>query len=226
MTPLREALESAGTTQHEVAEAIGVATNTVYYWASGKKPLPAERAVQIAKLLGVDKSVFRPMLSGQGRGASVQRREPVTMLDWVVQNLFIEGAAVNYRPVVERMAEVAGVSIFEVRDWLAGVYPIPVEVAQAWAERLWLGFNPKVLAFEVERPPGAERLAVAAALSEMAGRLWDSFGDAFAELEGFKEDFAYSKPDPDEMAALLDNGRPSPEKLFSMAARFAGRLPR
>lgn len=222
MTPLKEALQGAAVTQAAVASAIGVATNTVYLWAAGKKPLPADRAVQIGHVLGVDPSRFASMVSSDARGTTLVRGEPRTMLDFVVQNM-LGGRGDGYRPTVLAMAQDAGVSVFEVRSWLAGEAKIPLGAVQAWAER-FPGFNPVVLCYEVAYlDPAAEQRAVVRDLTAIAGgaERAETYDEALAMLSGMADDFLRATPDIWGAKQALDNGRPTSTGLMQQAARFA-----
>jgi transcriptional regulator with XRE-family HTH domain len=224
MTPLREAMFNAGVTQEAAARAVGVRSNTVYMWASGKKPLPADRATQFATLLGVDKEVFAEMLSGRAIGSPVKLQTPVTMLDWLVQNVYIDLSPANYRPVLDKLAAAAGVSIFEVLDWVRGEQKIPARAVRAWAD-IWPGFNPAVLAYEVDYrgdDPAAERRQLVADLADLREES-STYEEARMRLAWFAEQFDDRAQNVEEVRRALDNGRGYPATLTLRAQQFAGR---
>lgn len=52
---------SAGLTQSDVAEKMGVSTPIVHYWETGKRPISAERFTEFCSIVGRSKSdIFLP----------------------------------------------------------------------------------------------------------------------------------------------------------------------
>lgn len=224
-TPLKAVMEQRGVTQKELAEACGVSAQTVYYWVAGRRPVPPGRAQVIADTIGVGVEVFDSMLTPEerARGLRLQEKgEPKTLLAFCVRSVW-SGLGDSYVERCERLAEVAGATLYEMRDWLDGRTKIPAEVLRVWADELLPGLNPIVFRYEAEViDPDAEPFAVLHAVNVLRARKLATFDEALEVLRKLQLDFLNGVQVSDTaLKKALDNGREVPELLAEKARSFA-----
>jgi DNA-binding transcriptional regulator YdaS (Cro superfamily) len=123
-TPLARALIFSGKTRGELAEAIGVSVTAVGHWASGEKPLPASRLVEIALFLGVKPSDLRD----EGRPAPDS--DELSYFGWLVEHVIMSG---YYGPPRHEIALALGVTLAKLRAYTHGVEEIPEAIVTALA---------------------------------------------------------------------------------------------
>lgn len=228
MTVLQTVLDERGVSQIDLARRLDVAENTVWYWANGKKPLPAGRAMQIASMFDVEASLFDEMVTAESV-SRLRRSEPKTMFDWMVQNVWA-GPGGNYRQTLGKIARVSGESMFTVLCWVSGELKIPEHGVTALVE-LWPQFNPEILCYEVGLRLDNEAPAVAAAVADLAAAVGPhgqvaSFQDAVEELVEASAKWLREQKAPKNvrrrLAAFAKPGAAKiPNRMMSMAERMA-----
>lgn len=224
MNPLKVAMKAAGLSQGKVAEALGVSGQTVYYWAAGKRPIPPGRVGLLAKVLDIKPddlaSMVTPEESARGLRLSMSG-EPKTLFGFCVKSVWA-GVGDDFADRCDILAHAAGVTLYDIRDWLDGRAKIPAEVLRAWADGPLGGLNPLVFKWEAEvEDPDAEPGAVLKTVKELRSAPPMSYAEAARRVSQAHMDFLNSEQvTPAALRAALDNGRDIPELLWQKAEEF------
>ncbi|WP_159650179.1 MULTISPECIES: helix-turn-helix domain-containing protein [unclassified Bosea (in: a-proteobacteria)] len=144
MTPLAQAVEKAGISLSELARQLGTSRQNVSRWASGAVPLPRDRAVRVAEILGVPAHVLilgGEMHSGSDVLLALTAKEAPQMTGYRVEpNAVFEGGDVRLpavgqmlRDIQELGATVGGFgddeSAFEMNGQVVDLVPRPPGLA-------------------------------------------------------------------------------------------------
>ena len=219
LTALKRVLFDKAITQHALAGTLGVSQNTIWRWANGWKSLPQDRALQLAGVLGVAPSTFDDMVSSETKPCTFKRSEPVTMLDWLLQNV-LSGDAAGYRRAAEGLANTAGVRPFEVRDWITGARRIPLEAAVKFKS---YHFNPALLCYEVSSQRlAAEDEAVSRLVADLARKSPESFTELVDVVGAARYTFSEGEQggNVDKIFNELDNGETINDYLLEVVEGF------
>ena len=119
-TPLARALIRDGKTRADLAGALGVSITAVGHWASGEKPLPGSRLVEISLVLDCKPSDLmdsRPAPDTSG----------LSYFGWMVEHVIMLG---YYGPPRHEIALKLGITLAKLRAYTHGNEEIPEAVVR------------------------------------------------------------------------------------------------
>jgi DNA-binding transcriptional regulator YdaS (Cro superfamily) len=114
-TPLARSLISTGKTRSDLAATLGVSVTAVGHWASGEKPLPGSRLVEISLALGVKPSDLmdsRPAPDTAG----------LSYFGWMIEHVVMLG---YYGPPRHEIALKLGITLAKLRGYTHGGVVVP-----------------------------------------------------------------------------------------------------
>lgn len=209
---LHSAMTSAGYTQTRLAEELGVSPMSVSRWVRGEQSLPAKRARDIERILGLPHRALEVMETAPV--PDFDARTAPTVLAWLLAEDSLGGhMGETLDGRIDAVAHRVGVRPPEVLAWAKGDRRIPLDKALVLMAECWPGMNPVVLRSQVAVPVD-EAESVSKALEGAPRPLtYQSVLETLREASKRYSENPWAESSPDDVARKLDNGMDIPDAL-------------